>query len=144
MSQVKCLVYGLKGINAIYQWRQLISVLQPWVAFSYTYKWVCTSSFVYNLSVSSQSRVTRNFLIFLPNTSSYVSMSVCHWHTCCPSASFIWVQWACCSSPVLLRPRETHPSFSLGFMLLRLQKTVTTRETSDSWNSATWNTKVSL
>lgn len=68
---------------------------------------------------------------------------VCHLQTCCPLDSFISVQWLSSSSPELLRPKEIHPIISFRFML-RLLYTDSMSVTSESWNSATWKTKVSL
>lgn len=71
------------------------------------------------------------------------SSSACHLHTCCPFDSFISVQWLSSSSPELFRPREIQPIISFLFML-RLLYTDRIRVTSESWNRATWKTKVSL
>lgn len=76
-------------------------------------------------------------------TVHYDSSKVCHLHTCCPLDSFISVQWLSSSSPELLRPKEIHPIISFRFML-RLLYTDSMSVTSESWNSATWKTKVSL
>lgn len=76
-------------------------------------------------------------------TVHYDSSKVCHLHTCCPLDSFISVQWLSSSSPELLRPKDIHPIISFRFML-RLLYTDNMSVTSESWNSATWKTKVSL
>lgn len=76
-------------------------------------------------------------------TACHDSSKVCHLHTCRPLDSFISVQWLSSSSPELLRPKEIHPIISFRFML-RLLYTDSMSVTSESWNSATWKTKVSL
>lgn len=78
-----------------------------------------------------------------PSTIHYDSSKVCHLQTCCPLDSFISVQWLSSSSPELLRPKEIQPIISFRFML-RLLYTESMSVTSESWNSATWKTKVSL
>lgn len=71
------------------------------------------------------------------------SSRACHLHTCCPLDSFIAVQCLSSSSPELFRPKEIQPIISFLFML-RLLYTDRMRVTSESWNKATWKTKVSL
>lgn len=71
------------------------------------------------------------------------SSRACHLHTCCPLDSFIAVQCLSSSSPELFRPKEIQPIISFLFML-RLLYTDSIRVTSESWNKATWKTKVSL
>lgn len=77
------------------------------------------------------------------STIHYDSSKVCHLQTCCPLDSFISVQWLSSSSPELLRPKEIQPIISFRFML-RLLYTDRMSVTSESWNRATWKTKVSL
>lgn len=73
----------------------------------------------------------------------HASSKACHLHTCCPFDSFISVQWLSSSSPELFRPKEIQPIISFLFML-RLLYTDSMSVTSESWNRATWKTKVSL
>lgn len=73
----------------------------------------------------------------------YASSRTCQRHTCCPRLSFMTCQWSCSSLPLLFCPSAIQPTISLRFMLRRVLME-TSSVTSDSWNSATWKTNVSL